>query len=234
MPLIMVIIVYAISFIPMLQNIAPSISIYGDEIFKIALSAVIGCLVGLEREIRRKPAGFRTLSLICLGATIFTICSYQLGVLDNRDRIAANIITGVGFLGAGVIFRDGDNVSGITTAATIWIAAALEMLIGLGEYMLCFLSLGISLFVLYALQYVQNMIDSHFQHRDYAITFKSNPDIDEFKAKIASFNLKARYFKETREEYQITFEFDITGKGDDLDRFNTWLKNEERVYSFKW
>src|ERR1700743_1463519 len=99
--------------------------IYGDEILKLALSAIIGCLVGLEREVRRKPAGFRTLSLICVGATIFTICSYKLGVIDNRDRIAANIITGVGFLGAGVIFRNKDAVSGITTAATTWIAAAL-------------------------------------------------------------------------------------------------------------
>src|SRR5476651_1057610 len=120
--------------------------VYGDEILKVALSAIVGSLVGLEREIRRKPAGFRTLALICVGATIFTICSYKLGVDVNRDRVAANIITGVGFLGAGVIFRNGDSVSGITTASTIWIAAALGMLIGIGEYWLSILSLGVSLF----------------------------------------------------------------------------------------
>ncbi|MBW4889324.1 MgtC/SapB family protein [Mucilaginibacter sp. HMF5004] len=207
---------------------------YTDEILKIALSAIIGCLVGLEREIRRKPAGFRTLALICVGATIFTICSYKLGLTDNRDRIAANIITGVGFLGAGVIFRNGASVSGITTAATIWIAAALGMLIGIGEYMLALLGLGISLFILYALQFIQNLIDTKFQHRDYTVTYKGDCDATNFKAHIATLKLKTHYFKETRQDHQTTFEFDITGKEIELDVFNDWLKGEEKVYSFRW
>jgi putative Mg2+ transporter-C (MgtC) family protein len=207
---------------------------YGDEILKIALSAIIGCLVGLEREIRRKPAGFRTLALICVGATIFTICSYKLGITDNPDRIAANIITGVGFLGAGVIFRNGGSVSGITTAATIWIAAALGMLIGIGEYMLALLSLGVSLFILYALQFIQNLIDTKFQHRDYVVTYKGDWSATDFKTQLTSLKLKTRYFKETRQDHQTTFEFDITGKETDLDIFNQWLKEEDRVYMFRW
>jgi putative Mg2+ transporter-C (MgtC) family protein len=207
---------------------------YGDEILKIALSAIIGCLVGLEREIRRKPAGFRTLALICVGATIFTICSYKLGVTDNRDRIAANIITGVGFLGAGVIFRNGLSVSGITTAATIWIAAALGMLIGIGEYMLSIISLVISLFILYALQYIQNFIDARFQHREYTITYKGACDAEAFKSQIATFNLTPRYFKETRQEMQTTFEFDLTGMETNLEAFNRYLKDDAKIYSFRW
>ncbi|WP_295648731.1 MgtC/SapB family protein [uncultured Mucilaginibacter sp.] len=209
-------------------------NLYGDEVFKIALSAVIGCMVGLEREIRRKPAGFRTLALICVGATIFTICSYKLGVMDNRDRIAANIITGVGFLGAGVIFRNGDNVSGITTAATIWIAAALGVLIGIGEYWLAILSLGVSLFILYALQFIQNWIDDRFQHRDYLVTYKGDCDATEFKTKISDLKLKNRYFKEWRQDHQTSFEFDVTGKETNLEVFNQWLKDQDRVYTFKW
>lgn len=209
-------------------------NLYGDEVFKIALSAVIGCMVGLEREIRRKPAGFRTLSLICVGATIFTICSYKLGVMDNRDRIAANIITGVGFLGAGVIFRNGDNVSGITTAATIWIAAALGVLIGIGEYWLAIFSLGVSLFILYALQFIQNWIDDRFQHRDYLVTYKGDCDATEFKTKISDLKLKTRYFKESRQDHQTSFEFDVTGKETNLEVFNQWLKDQDRVYTFKW
>ena len=106
------------------------------ELLKVVLSVLAGALLGLEREIRRKPAGFRTLALICLGATVFTICSYKMGGLNNADRIAANIITGVGFIGAGVIFRHNVSVSGITTAATIWVAAAIGMLIGIGYYWL--------------------------------------------------------------------------------------------------
>jgi putative Mg2+ transporter-C (MgtC) family protein len=208
--------------------------LYSDDILKIILSAIIGCLVGLEREIRRKPAGFRTLALICVGATIFTICSYKFGVMDNRDRIAANIITGVGFLGAGVIFRNGASVSGITTAATIWIAAALGMLIGIAEYVLALLGLGISLFILYALQFIQNYIDARFQHRDYVITYKGECSAEDFKSKVASLHLKTHYFKELRQDHQTTFEFDITGKEINLDTFNQWLKSDDKVYSFRW
>jgi putative Mg2+ transporter-C (MgtC) family protein len=207
---------------------------YSDEVLKLFLSALIGCMVGLEREIRRKPAGFRTLAIICVGSTIFTICSYKLGFPDNEDRIAANVITGVGFLGAGVIFRNGFSVSGITTAATIWIAAALGMLIGIGEYMLSILGLFLSLIILSALQYLQDYIDSRFQHRNYTISYKGEYDNETLKAKIAQYNLKARNFKETRQDTQTNFEFDVTGKETNLDQFNQWLKNENKIYSFVW
>lgn len=208
--------------------------IYGDEILKIVLSAIAGCLVGLEREIRRKPAGFRTLALISVGATIFTICSYKLGVDVNRDRVAANIITGVGFLGAGVIFRNNGSVSGITTAATIWVAAALGMLIGIGEYWLSLITLSTSLIILYALQYIQNWIDSRFQHRFYTINFKGEFDAEEFTNKLNDWKLKTHYFKETRVGQQTSFEFDITGKETNMNMFNQWLKDENRIYSFLW
>jgi putative Mg2+ transporter-C (MgtC) family protein len=208
--------------------------IYGEEILKIAVSAIVGSLVGLEREIRRKPAGFRTLALICVGATIFTICSYKLGVDVNRDRVAANIITGVGFLGAGVIFRNNGSVSGITTAATIWIAAALGMLIGIGEYSLSVITLAVSLIILYALQYIQTWIDTRFQHREYTINFKGEFNADEFRNRLKEWNLRTHYFKETRVGEQTSFEFDVTGKEVNMNMFNQWLKSESRIYSFVW
>jgi len=207
---------------------------YTEEVLKLLLSAFVGCLVGLEREIRRKPAGFRTLAIICLGSTIFTICSYKLGFPDNEDRIAANIITGVGFLGAGVIFRNGFSVSGITTAATIWIAAALGMLIGIGDYTIAILALVISLVILSLMQYLQDYIDTRFQHRNYTISYKGEFDNVELKAKLTQLNIKARNFKETRQDTQTNFEFDATGRENDLDVFNLWLKNESRIYSFVW
>jgi putative Mg2+ transporter-C (MgtC) family protein len=208
--------------------------IQGDEVLKVLLSALIGCMVGLEREVRRKPAGFRTLALISVGSTIFTICSYKLGYAGNQDRIAANIITGVGFLGAGVIFRNGFSVSGITTSATIWIAAALGMLIGIGEYGLSVLSLFVSLVILSAMQYLQNYIDNQFQHRSYTITYKGIFDGNDLKSKITQLHLTARNFKETRQDIQTSFELDLTGKETNLEIFNLWLKNEDKVYSFVW
>lgn len=207
---------------------------YNQEIFKILLSAAIGCLVGLEREIRRKPAGFRTLAIISVGATIFTICSYKLGFPGNQDRIAANIITGVGFLGAGVIYRNGFSVSGITTAATIWIAAALGMLIGIGEYGLTILSLVTSLIILSVMEYLQDYIDSRFQHRNYTVTCRGEFNHDKLNEKFAQHQLKVRNFKETRQDTQTNFEFDISGKEINLELFNQWLKQNEEVFSFVW
>jgi putative Mg2+ transporter-C (MgtC) family protein len=210
------------------------IMVYSSEIIKILVSALLGSMVGLEREVRRKPAGFRTLALICVGSTIFTICSYTLGSTQNPDRIAANVITGVGFLGAGVIFRNGFSVSGITTAATIWIAAALGMLVGIGEYALAVLSLFVSLVILYALQFIQNYIDLLFQHRNYTVIYKTVVEDYVIEQKLKDLHLTVRNFKETRQDNQTNFEFDVTGTEIKLNDFNRWLKNDISVYSFVW
>ena len=90
-----------------------------EDILKILLAVIAGGLIGIEREFRDKAAGFRTLIFICTGACLFTILSAKLAPNDSV-RIAANIVTGVGFLGAGVILRDGGKVIGLTTAAMIW------------------------------------------------------------------------------------------------------------------
>jgi len=106
-----------------------------EIIIQFLLAALWGGIVGLEREYRSKSAGFRTMIMISTGACFFTIMSKAIGSPGNADRIASNIVTGIGFLGAGVIFRGGENrVSGITTAATIWAVAAIGMGIGAGYY----------------------------------------------------------------------------------------------------
>ena len=97
---------------------------------KLLLSILVGGAIGVEREYRSKSAGFRTLTLICLGSALFTIFSELIGVGNNPDRIASNIATGIGFVGAGVIFKGDFGVNGITTAAMIWVTAALGMGIG--------------------------------------------------------------------------------------------------------
>ncbi len=106
----------------------------GDEleiIGRLAMAGLLGGLIGLERELRGYPAGIRTLALVALGASLFTDISRLLG---GEDRVAAQIVTGIGFLGAGVIFREGYTVKGITTAATIWAAAAVGMAVGAELY----------------------------------------------------------------------------------------------------
>src|ERR1700744_4735213 len=93
-----------------------------DVLLKLILAVLVGGAIGAEREYRSKSAGFRTLTLICLGATLFTILSQLIGVRGAPERIASNVVVGIGFVGAGVIFK-GDvhsKVNGITTAAMIW------------------------------------------------------------------------------------------------------------------
>src|SRR5947209_17474487 len=102
------------------------------EIFgRLVLAGFLGAFIGVEREVRGYPAGIRTLALVALGSCLFTDISRLLG---GDDRVAAQIVTGIGFIGAGVIFREGYTVRGITTAATIWSAAAIGMSIGITLY----------------------------------------------------------------------------------------------------
>jgi putative Mg2+ transporter-C (MgtC) family protein len=103
---------------------------------RLALAGLLGGFIGLERELRGYPAGIRTLALVALGAALFTDISQIMG---GNDRVAAQIVTGIGFIGAGVIFRETYNVRGITTAATIWAAAAIGMAVGRELYLVAIL-----------------------------------------------------------------------------------------------
>src|SRR5580700_8327363 len=103
---------------------------------KLLLAAVLGGIVGLERELNHKPAGIRTNMLICLGSALFTLISYEMAgsVGGDRTRIAAQIITGIGFIGAGVVMRERGAIIGITSAATIFVVASIGMAVGAGLY----------------------------------------------------------------------------------------------------
>src|SRR5437660_6766579 len=119
-----------------------------ELIKRLLLAGLIGGLLGAERELRRKPAGFRTNILIGLGCAIFTMVSTSLSSA-SPDRIAAQIVTGVGFLGAGAIMREqSGGVHGVTTAATVWVNAALGTAAGAGQYMLATIGGAITLAVL--------------------------------------------------------------------------------------
>lgn len=140
-----------------------------EDILKILLAVTAGGLIGIEREYRDKAAGFRTLIFICAGACLFTILSERLAPDTDPNRIAANIVTGVGFLGAGVILRDGGKVIGLTTAATIWLTAAVGMAIGGGEYLLAGFMVVTTMIVLWLLPSVEHRIDNVREERKYEI-----------------------------------------------------------------
>lgn len=109
-----------------------------ETIFQLLLAIGLGALIGFERQLRRRPAGLRTHMLVSLGATIFTVISLSFDI--EPSRIAAGIVTGIGFLGAGSIIAHKGHIRGITSAATLWIVAAIGLSVGVGEYVIAIIS----------------------------------------------------------------------------------------------
>ena len=121
-----------------------------EMILRLLLAATLGAIIGYQRERAAKPAGLRTHTLICVGATLFTLASlYGFGTTVDPARVAAGIVTGIGFLGAGAIVRREEGlVAGLTTASTIWIVAAIGLAAGAGLYLLSVVTTIIALIIL--------------------------------------------------------------------------------------
>jgi putative Mg2+ transporter-C (MgtC) family protein len=131
-----------------------------DIFLRLALAAGLGGAIGLEREFRHKPAGLRPNMLIALGSALFSILSVELGgAAGSPDRVAAQIVTGIGFLGAGAILRSGESIHGLTTAATIWVNAAIGMAAGLGAYAVAAGGATLTLVVLALLPFMERLFE---------------------------------------------------------------------------
>ena len=133
-----------------------------DYVWRLLLATALGAAVGLEREYRQKPAGLRTNILIAVGSALFTMLSVEMtkGVGDT-SRVAGQIVTGIGFLGGGAIVRSGDAIHGMTTAATIWVNAAIGVAAGMGQFALATLVTALTLVVLVVLP----PIETYFEKR---------------------------------------------------------------------
>ncbi|OGO79972.1 MAG: hypothetical protein A3K41_09730 [Chloroflexi bacterium RIFOXYD12_FULL_57_15] len=144
-----------------------------QDIIKVGIAVLVGGAIGLEREVQYKAAGFRTIILITLGSTLYTLFSISIEPDPSPSRIASNIVTGIGFLGAGTILREGGRIGGLTTAATIWLAAALGMGIGAGEIDFVLAATAITLIVLVFFPSVGAWIDRLREARTYKIIIGS-------------------------------------------------------------
>lgn len=147
------------------------IGLHGELALRLALAAVAGALVGLERELRDQAAGLRTHMLVSLGACIFAIVSAygfeavaggQFNARYDVTRVASNIVTGVGFLGAGTIIRQGFSIRGLTTAASLWVVAAIGTAVALGMYWVTGIALFIAIASLWGLRRVRTRLRSAF------------------------------------------------------------------------
>jgi len=128
-----------------------------EIIWRLLLAFLFGALIGIERQMRHKMAGLKTNSLVALGATNVTLIA-QLG-FSNPSQVAVGVITGIGFLGAGVIIHQGASVQGINSAATLWVTAGIGMALGMGRYRLAMAVLAMTLLEQILLRKVANWLD---------------------------------------------------------------------------
>ena len=144
------------------------------DVYKALLAVAAGIILGLERELKDKAAGLKTITVICLGSALFSILSYKVGIGDRETtRIASYIVSGIGFIGAGVIFKDKLDVSGLTTAGIIWLVAAVGMAIGFGEFYLAATFIGAALLILYSSKWINKLFRPRKQQRDLIIEIEN-------------------------------------------------------------
>ena len=185
--------------------------INSNDLTTMLVSVLCGGLLGIEREFLNKSAGLRTIVLICLGSTIFTMVSQRVG--GSEDRIAANIVTGIGFIGAGVIFKENFNVRGLTSAAVIWISSAIGMVIGIREFYLAYILTFIVLIVLSGFAQIEALMDFINHKRTYRITFQDDKltNIDLILDMAKDEKLKASMKHLSKSDSRLLVNFEIKG-----------------------
>lgn len=208
------------------------ITVYFEEAAQVSIAFVIGAILGLEREFRSKPAGFRTMILISVGSCLYTILSKE--ATGGADRIASNIVTGIGFIGAGVIFKEGITVNGLTTAALIWTTAALGMAIGYHNYPLAIVVSIMVVIALFVLEPVQRFINRFHKVKDYKIrtvelglNFRS--ELEDF---FNSHDLTFRCMKFVKDNNDAVYLYRISSPDRNYDLVNQYLLNHKEVKSF--
>lgn len=120
---------------------------FWEQIIRLILAVALGSIVGFEREKAHKPAGLRTHMLVCLGSCLFTLVSLEFSL--DPARIAAGVVAGIGFIGAGAIIAEKERIVGITTAASLWVTAAIGLAIGAGKYALAITATVLTLLILF-------------------------------------------------------------------------------------
>lgn len=185
-----------------------------ELVLRLLGAAVAGALIGFERELRDQPAGFRTHMLVALGSCVFTVISaYGFGELAGErgyvrvdpSRIAAQIVTGIGFLGAGVIFRQGLTVRGLTTAASLWVTAALGMAVGAGAYLVAVAGAVVALLTIAALRPVRRAVRGlRTEQEELILEVQPEVPLDQLMKEIGAAGIRVDHLRVTDEEEDRT------------------------------
>jgi putative Mg2+ transporter-C (MgtC) family protein len=170
-----------------------------EIVLRLSFATLLGVAIGIERDIRRRPAGIRTSAFVCMGSALFTILSYQLAKSfgdTSGTRIASNLVQGIGFLGAGAILRESGGLIGLTTAATIFGEAAIGMAVGGGLYAVGGYATGLVLFALVVLGWAARITNLKAREMGFRVTASHTDDIaTEVQKLIESLKVKPQQFR---------------------------------------
>lgn len=202
------------------------------DIIKILLAVLLGGSIGIEREVRRKGAGLRTITLICIGSTLFTILSNR---IDGTGRIAANIVTGIGFLGAGVILHENNRIKGLTTAADVWVSAAIGMAIGSGNYLMSIIATVIILVVMILFARFELQVDRFWEVRVYEITlpFDSKKE-EQLEGEIRRCGLRLGVESRMKVNGMLLCTWNVTGSTKNHERFVDFALADPDIRQIEW
>jgi putative Mg2+ transporter-C (MgtC) family protein len=177
----------------------------GELALRLLIAAFLGGAIGFEREIREQAAGMRTHMLVCVGAALFTLVSaygfsdWQFstpeGIVFDPTRIAAQIVTGIGFLGAGAIIRHGLSVRGLTTAATLWLVAAIGMASGAGYYSAAVIATAGGLVTLWPLRLFEGWLLAHRYHRRLGVLLSPGTSASALLGELEKLGLRIESFE---------------------------------------
>jgi putative Mg2+ transporter-C (MgtC) family protein len=204
------------------------------DVYKALLAIVAGLVLGLERELKDKAAGLKTITIICLGATLFSILSIKIDPA-NPTALAAYIVSGVGFIGAGAIFRNGFSVTGLTTAGIIWLAAAVGTSIGFGEFYLAATFVASSLMMVFSTKLFSRFATPTTQGRVLVITIERSAYqqkekiLEQIQAHTVSLQEKK---VEMPSPHQITITMELVIKNNAIEELKSLLVEEAGIVSF--
>lgn len=204
-----------------------------EDLIKLLLAILVGGVIGIEREVHSKAAGLRTITLICFGATLFTLLSSRFG---EADRVAANIVTGIGFLGAGAILFAEGKVKGLTTASSIWASAALGMAIGLGQYMLAAVGTVLVVVILAFFARLDRLVDRFGREtRAYEIVCVNREGkLDELDAAFEAMRLHVRTRKRMKQNGSLLGLWEVDGRTRDHQRMAATLMADEEIRELRY
>ena len=205
-----------------------------ENLIKLGMAILVGGVIGAEREFRDKAAGFRTLILITVGSTLFTIFSISMEPEGSRTRIAANIVTGIGFLGAGAIVREHGRIGGLTTAATIWLSAALGMGIGAGELIFVGISTLAIIVILFIFPRLEIWIDRIRESRSYKIVISTSNagNVDKIHERLQACHLKVSEHHQSKVGSTIVGTWHTVGSPHNHEKFVSAMLKDKDIEEF--